>query len=480
MNLRTGKKIDGTLPRVSIWGQEGHFKLTFKDGVLIKKEACAEDSASEFCYISPAFADSHFHFTGYAIYQASVDLMHSRSIENIQQQFLDHMNKYKPAFLFGEGWDDSSFTDGGNFTGSDLDKISRELPIAARRIDGHKSVVNSAAAEMLIKKGCSVDPQGILMERDSINLGSYFNFSRETVERGFALAEKKALSFGVLAFCDYVDPMYYAHLLKRSDILKELKIRYFTMEPFNLEDPVSNERIRYGGKKYFLDGSIGACTAATSFDYIGKGRAPAPFYTKAELLKLFYADLEALREISVHAIGDNAVRLLLEAIKDTKAAQSFRLEHLEFIFDRELELLEDLGCPVSLQPNFIGMWGREGGMYEKCFGDIYKKNNPLNSIVSRSGLPAFGSDGMPFSPSFGIYWAVNHPIEKEKIDLEAAIGLYSVNSFKLLKMDPGFLDTGSAPTFLYFDKMPDENRDKERFLEPDATINSGRTVYVKN
>ncbi|MCK5398840.1 amidohydrolase family protein, partial [bacterium] len=180
MNLRTGKKIDGTLPRVSIWGQEGHFKLTFKDGVLIKKEACAEDSASEFCYISPAFADSHFHFTGYAIYQASVDLMHSRSIENIQQQFLDHMNKYKPAFLFGEGWDDSSFTDGGNFTGSDLDKISRELPIAARRIDGHKSVVNSAAAEMLIKKGCSVDPQGILMERDSINLGSYFNFSRET------------------------------------------------------------------------------------------------------------------------------------------------------------------------------------------------------------------------------------------------------------------------------------------------------------
>ncbi len=47
-------------------------------------------------------------------------------------------------------------------------------------------------------------------------------------------------------------------------------------------------------------------------------------------------------------------------------------------------------------------------------------------------------------------------------------------------MDPGFLETGSAPTFLYFDKMPDENRDKERFLEPDATINSGRTVYVKN
>ncbi len=55
-------------------------------------------------------------------------------------------------------------------------------------------------------------------------------------------------------------------------------------------------------------------------------------------------------------------------------------------------------------------------------------SNQYRAMLDEGIRVAFGSDGMPFNPIYGIWSAVNHPIRENRITLEEAVMCYTLNS----------------------------------------------------
>ncbi|HKW15169.1 MAG TPA: amidohydrolase family protein, partial [Candidatus Krumholzibacteria bacterium] len=130
----------------------------------------------------------------------------------------------------------------------------------------------------------------------------------------------------------------------------------------------------------------------------------------------------ALRSIAcaVHAIGDRALRTVLDAMavvaKRYPHRARFRIEHAEVIGEREMALCKELRIPLVMQPNFVRNWGGEDGMYEKRLGrERWLRHNPFASLT-RNDVPfVFSSDGMPAGPLFGLRGATLHANASERI-----------------------------------------------------------------
>jgi predicted amidohydrolase YtcJ len=106
-----------------------------------------------------------------------------------------------------------------------------------------------------------------------------------------------------------------------------------------------------------------------------------------------------------------------------------RIEHCEILSSSQIERIKQLGIVASMQPNFAGEWSGPDGLYEARLGKRrLRQNNPFRFLLDE-GIPlAFGSDGMPFHPLYGIWSAVNHPVKNSRITLEEAMRAYTLDS----------------------------------------------------
>ena len=79
-----------------------------------------------------------------------------------------------------------------------------------------------------------------------------------------------------------------------------------------------------------------------------------------------------------------------------------------------------------MQPNFVGEWAWPGGMYDTRVGEKrLERCNPYRKLLDLGIHVPFGSDGMPFHPLYGIWSAVNHPINESRITLEEAVKCFT-------------------------------------------------------
>src|SRR5256712_8663120 len=171
---------------------------------------------------------------------------------------------------------------------------------------------------------------------------------------------------------------------------------------------------------------------------------------------------EAGFQAATHAIGDAAIRLVVETLEEVQDSAPrkdarHRIEHYELPDADVLRGTKAAGIVASCQPNFIGQWSGPGDVYESRLGEERSAaNNPFRKIL-RAGIPlCFGSDGMPYGPLFGIHWAVNGFFEDQRISPEAAIraatarGAYA--SFS--ENETGTLEAGQGARFVILRRRP--------------------------
>ena len=186
--------------------------------------------------------------------------------------------------------------------------------------------------------------------------------------------------------------------------------------------------------KLFLDGSIGAGTAAM---YGGR---------KDEEIKKLLHDRKSLKKIidevqerglipMMHAIGGRAVDLSIKSISSWEKPS--RIEHAIEIGDRSLNQARRKGIYFCMQPNFAYRWGRPGGMYEKAVGQTFKRLNRIRTVYKRRIPLCFGTDMMPPDPLYALEGAVNNPIISERISLAEAVRCYTTNSANLSLIGDG-------------------------------------------
>ena len=381
-------------------------------------------------YVMPAFVDAHFHLLSLAHKSLRCDLATTLSAAEIGERLADYARAQGGATaLVGVDFDESEWRDKALPTRAQLDSISHDRPVYARRVCCHVGVANTALLNRLESPKRFID-------RDSGRIVEDAVFEANRLTKPPAAAQVNAVdgalahlhALGITAIHDIIDPEtldVYVEGLQASK--RPLRIDAFLHAPAeefetlrNRLIPLAKRGVRAQGIKIFSDGSLGGRTAALHAPY-ADGPGNGELLVDQEALQ---AELEAcaVRSIAcaVHAIGDRALRTVLDAMavvaKRYPHHARFRIEHAEVIGEREMELCRELRIPLVMQPNFVRNWGGEDGMYENRLGhERWLCHNPFASLT-RSDIPfVFSSDGMPAGPLFGLRGATLHANASERI-----------------------------------------------------------------
>lgn len=114
------------------------------------------------------------------------------------------------------------------------------------------------------------------------------------------------------------------------------------------------ERVRLGGAKVFVDGTLNSRTAWMLEPFAdGRPEHPCgtPMMTPIEIEEAVRRCDAAGLPLAAHAIGDGAVRAVLDAIERVQPkTPGFRIEHAEIIDETDMPRFAVLGVIASVQP----------------------------------------------------------------------------------------------------------------------------------
>jgi hypothetical protein len=451
----------------------------------------------------PGFIDAHTHFMQMGPTFNMVDLRGTTSLSEALERIRQRVVKtLKGEFVIGVNWDESKWPEKRYINKKDLDSITTAHALVMIRMDGHMISVNSYLLKLLKipteKRGIEVDengePTGILKEEASDYVRSMAPNDSETLINGLEKAISYAHELGVTSVHDMVGaPEITAYVLahKRG----KLKIRVymnFTQEcldhilKLGLSTGFGDDELRLGALKLFSDGSIGSRTAAISSEFEDEpGNNGMLIYEESKLEEIVARANRAGIQVAVHAIGDRAIDLTIGAIEralkiSPRKDHRHRIEHMELAKTESIQRIADLGIIASMQPNFIGEWGLPGDMYEKRLGRYWLEHNNLyKEIINHGAVIAFGSDCMPFSPLNGIHWAVNAPMNSQRISVHDAIKCYTKNAaYASFEEDiKGSIEPGKLADLVALSANPYENTQQIKEIKVAITIQGGEVVY---
>lgn len=385
-------------------------------------------------YVIPGFIDSHTHLMARGVEMQRVDLGECRSPEECLAKL--RLGRDQPE-IFGCNWDDSVWKKGKkeDLDRFSLDKLSRHKPVIMRRVCGHFAIVNTAALGKIGSNWSIVDrKRGYLYEDAALYLNQIFAPSDEMLEKGLDMAMAEALSRGVTSIHEITNIrnfMMFQKLQSRLRIRVALYVYSKTLEPVinaGFISGLGDNYLKFQGIKAFMDGSIGARTAALSKPYPGTKNRGRLLLTTYQLKKIIQKAEASSLQLIIHSLGDRATEIAVRAFEESgnKANKlRHRLEHIEIVDDPLMKRIARLGLIASMQPNFVQRWQQPGGLYERYLGRRYKTMNPFRKVIEH-GIPlVFGSDSMPLDPRLGLSGAIDHPFSAGRLDPAEAFASYT-------------------------------------------------------
>ena len=385
----------------------------------------------------PGFVDAHVHLLELALRELQCDLSGARSaddaVERLARWAREHEND-RP--VMGVDWDESTWNERTMPTRAMLDAIDPHRPIFARRVCLHVGVANSALLNMLSASRQFVDADtGRVTEAAAAEATRRLDPPPAEIPATIESAIGRLHSLGVTAVHDIVDVNAlspYLEGVRRSKVPLRIDALFITgPESFaHVRESCAGldpELFRPLGIKLFSDGSLSGRTAALH-----------SCYADAHTIGEFLLDEDEFRgtlrrcvaegiTCAVHGIGDRAIRVVAMAMGLFPGEQDlFRIEHAELTGWEEVDLLRRVGVPLVLQPNFVRNWQQEGGLYESRLGRARaRKCNRFRTLREAGVSYAFGSDGMPPGPLFGMRGATHHPVSSERLTLSQALLAYA-------------------------------------------------------
>ena len=116
--------------------------------------------------VYPGFIDSHCHFLSLGLSLQQVDLVGTKSFDEVINRVLKYSNGKKLKAILGRGWDQNDWRDKNFPNKIMLDKLFPNIPVALRRIDGHALLVNQKALDLAgIDKNTSIPGGTIVKEK---------------------------------------------------------------------------------------------------------------------------------------------------------------------------------------------------------------------------------------------------------------------------------------------------------------------------
>jgi predicted amidohydrolase YtcJ len=333
--------------------------------------------------VLPGIVESHVHLL--SLGQSFIEL----NIEGVDTpdeavEMVRRRAARTPAgeWITGWGWDEGAWAKAYP-TNEKLSQAAPDNPVWLRGLHGFAGWANAKAMEIsgvtrdtpnpgkgeILKDPRTGKPTGILKnEAQGLITAHIPPLSPALIEKALTMAGEECLSYGLTTVHDANVSKPVLEVLRSLAAKGRLKTRIYAMldatdkdliEPFLQHGPAIDPDgwLTVRCIKIFADGALGSRGAALFEPYSDAPETRGDLTTsQEEIHRLTARALKAGMQVAVHAIGDRANRITLDAyeaaLRETPEAKDprLRIEHAQVVALQDIPRFKALGILSSMQP----------------------------------------------------------------------------------------------------------------------------------
>jgi len=491
----------------------------------------------------PGIVESHMHLFGGAYGRRLLQLSAVSGFDAMKAAIQSYARKYPDeGLLIVKGADYSILGEDESITRHHLDQMVADQPVIVIANDHHTGWANTIALEKAgIMRGRDVGAGNeIVMGDDGLATGELHEThaispvmslrtsgGREMlgmpgIEPGPDLTEqqrqedietlKDGLRYcaecGITAIHNMDGNRYQLDLLKeienQGDLLCRVEVPFHLTNSkplFSLEeasafaDEFNSDMLKSGRVKMFVDGVLESGTAVMIEEY---GNQPGwhgePLFSAEAFAEAAVEIDRRGLQISVHAIGDGAVRIVLDGYEAAQKANGprdsrHRVEHIEVVHPDDIPRFAEMGVVASMQPPHPP--GSMDMPLEPCLSaigpDRWQYAYAWRTLWNTGARICFASDWpvSPIEPILGIHAAVARKPWAKGVPDQSATLLEALASYTLHGAYANFMDgkTGCLKAGMLADivvlsgDIESVETDGILSLRPVLTICDGRVTF---
>ena len=475
--------------------------------------------------IVPGFIDCHNHAPGnvllYEVLVGNPYVVEFVTIDSIVDKLRARAHDTPPGtWVEGYFFDDTKVKDNRQLNVHDLDKVSKDHPVAVHHRGGHTSFYNSKALELADINKKTPNPPGGTFDRDAngeLNgrvtdraknvfnkVGKRRTFNADqTLQRdrdGLAYISKQFVRYGVTSVHHENGNLFALQQVRaRGDLLHRVSYEASgkvldSMIASGIESGFGDEWIRFGAtSEHTVDGSFSERTMALSIPYPGmeppyKGNVTE---TQDDLNAWIERVHRAGIQVNCHANGDVAIDMVLTAVE--RAQKLFprsdarpKITHCTLITDDLVRRMKALGAVPAAFTSYAYYNSDKFPFYGE---ELMKRSMAYRTLLDAGIMAAAGSDFSPgpFDPRMAIQgmvtrtgwdgktWGANQRVSvEEALRINTINGAYNSHEESI----KGSITPGKLADFVVLsDDLFTVDKDKIKDLEIVHTVVGGNTVY---
>lgn len=489
--------------------------------------------------MTPGFIESHGHIMGLGYNELNLDLMDTKSWDEIVERVKEAVGKAQPGeWIIGRGWHQDKWDSKpkkmvkGFQTHQSLSEVSPDNPVFLGHASGHAAFANAKAMQLAGVNQLSVErmerdlgeggeiirdelgnPTGLFNERAQTLIARQIpENTEETDAKALSLAMAACAREGITSFHDAGASRKDIALYKKFKSEGKLSTRLYVMVSGRDSDLVydwirngpeidSTDLLTIRSIKLNCDGALGSRGAWLLEPYTDRpGWYGMPTLPMDTVLSVTRAALKAGFQVCAHAIGDRANREVLDRYEltfkenpDKAKGHRFRIEHAQHLHPQDIPRFGQMGVIAAMQAIHLSSdrpWAAERLGEKRIVEGTYVWRDLLNSgaiITNGSDVPV-----EPINPIASFYASVSRKTLKgepeggyepnQKMTRQEALKSYTLDAAygAFQEEDLGSITVGKRADFTIFSQdMMTVDEDQLLNTRVVGTIVDGKVIYEK-
>ncbi|MCX2679562.1 amidohydrolase [Galbibacter sp. EGI 63066] len=363
--------------------------------------------------VYPGFIDAHCHFYALGLKEQHVDLVGTKSFDEVISRVINFQKEKNSDFIIGRGWDQNDWENKEFPNKEKLDSLFPNIPVVLDRIDGHAYLVNQKALTLAgITKETKVDGgeieivdgelTGILVDNPMGLVDKIFpETTEEVAAKALKDAEKLCFDYGLTTVNDAGLDKEIILLIDSLQKAGALDMRVYAMmsntqknlDYFLNRGILKTDKLNVRSVKAYADGALGSRGAALKKPYSDKHNHFGAMVTPVDQI---YGLAERLSktdfQLNTHAIGDSANVVVLRAYEKALKGEKdkrWKIEHAQVVDEADFDYFSDNIIP-SVQPTHAtsDMYWAE----DRLGAERIKSAYAYKTLLEQSGIIALGTD----------------------------------------------------------------------------------------
>ena len=362
--------------------------------------------------ILPGFIDAHCHFLNLGFGQQTVDLVGTKSFDEVVERVIEFQQKNNFDFIQGRGWDQNDWEVKEFPNNKKLNELFPDTPIALTRIDGHALIANQAAlklgnvtteskiegGEVVIENG---ELSGVLVDNaESLVWNHWPNSTRLDIINALMAAQDLCFANGLTTIDDAGLSIEAIEIIDSLQQSGDLKMRVYAMVSASQENldyylnkgVIKTDRLNVRSFKFYADGALGSRGALLRKPYSDKPNTYGlPVMSLEDIKSGAVRIANSEFQMNTHAIGDSANHSVLQTYKEVlqgKSDRRWRIEHAQVISPEDFKYFDDIIPSVQSTHATSDMYWAEDRLGPERVKGAYA----FKDLLKVNGKVALGTD----------------------------------------------------------------------------------------